>query len=136
MVLSKYFRVIGCRLIMSCYLDHYVRDLFLRDTITSQKGSHIHLNPIISERQLGNITHAISYTNHKMMEYEDPFLQHRQMEEGQNSNTMENFDSSWVSVLDEFIWDLINRYIFTGCMFVLYKPHPFRKEYHTNVCDL
>ena len=33
MNLSEYFLVIGCRLIMACYVGHSVRDFFLEDTI-------------------------------------------------------------------------------------------------------
>ena len=48
MNLSDYFHVIGCHLIMACYVGHSVRDLFLKDTITTQKGAPIRLNYIIS----------------------------------------------------------------------------------------
>ena len=39
MNLSEYFCVIFCRLIMDCYVGHSVRDLFLKDPITPQKGA-------------------------------------------------------------------------------------------------
>ena len=48
MNLSDYFYVIGCRLIMACYVRHSIRDFFLKDTITTQKGAPIRLNYIIS----------------------------------------------------------------------------------------
>ena len=56
MNLSEYFRVISCRLIMACCVDHSVRHLFFKDPITPQKGASICLNPIISGRHLENIT--------------------------------------------------------------------------------
>ena len=34
MKLSEYFRVIGCHLIMTCYVEHSVRDFFLNYPIT------------------------------------------------------------------------------------------------------
>ena len=37
---SEYFRVIGCRLNMDCYVGHSVRDFFLRI-------------PLLSERRMG-----------------------------------------------------------------------------------
>ena len=37
MNLSDYFCVIGCRLIMACYVGHSSRDLFLKDPTTPQK---------------------------------------------------------------------------------------------------
>ena len=39
MNMSDYFCVIGCRLIMDCYVGHYVIELFLKDIITPQKGA-------------------------------------------------------------------------------------------------
>ena len=39
MNLSDYFRVVVCRLIIACYVDHSFRDFFLKDTITPKKGA-------------------------------------------------------------------------------------------------
>ena len=47
MNLSDYFCVIGCFLIPDCYVCQYVRDFFLKDTNTPQKGTPIRLNQII-----------------------------------------------------------------------------------------
>ena len=52
MNLSEYFCVIVCCLIMDCYVGHSVRNLFLKDPITPQKGAPIRLNHIISARHL------------------------------------------------------------------------------------
>ena len=59
MNLSDYFRVLGCFLIMACYVGHYVRDLFLKDTITPQKGAPIRLNQIISRSRFEKITQVM-----------------------------------------------------------------------------
>ena len=79
MNLSEYFFVIGFCLIMACYVGHSIRDLFLKDTTTPQKGSPIRLNHIISGRRLDNITQAMSCTNIAIPEFNDPFFQRRQM---------------------------------------------------------
>ena len=101
MNLSEYFCVIGCRLIIACYVSHSIRDLFLKDSITPQKGSQIRLNQIISGRRLVNITKVMSYTNFAIIEFNDPFFQQRHMKEGWSKNMAENFNPSRVSVLDE-----------------------------------
>ena len=74
MNLSEFFRVIGCCLIMACYVGHSVRDLFLKDSITPQKGAPIRLNHIISGRHLDNITQVMPYTNLAIPEFNDPFF--------------------------------------------------------------
>ena len=38
MVLSEYFRKIGCCLIMAFYFEHSARDLFLKDLVTLKRG--------------------------------------------------------------------------------------------------
>ena len=55
MNLSEYFCMVGCCLIMACYAGHTVRDLFLKDPITPQKGAPIRLNHIIYGRRLDKI---------------------------------------------------------------------------------
>ena len=77
LVLGEYFRMIGCFLIMTCYVGHSVRDLFLKDPIKTQKGAYIRLNHIISGRHLEKITHNISCTNRPILENYNPFLQQR-----------------------------------------------------------
>ena len=77
MNLSEYFRVIGCRLIMVYHVGHYVKDFFLKDPITPDKGAPISLNHTISGRCLEKITQVMSYTNIAIPEFNDPFLQQR-----------------------------------------------------------
>ena len=92
MNLSEYFHVIGCRLIMDFYVGHYVRDFFLKDTITPQKGSPIHLNHIISGRRIENITQVMSYKNLSIPDFNDNFLKQSQINEGWNKSMAEHFD--------------------------------------------
>ena len=136
MVLGEYFCMIGCCLIMACYVGHSARDLFLKDPITPPKGAPIGLNHIISGRRLEKITQATSYINFPILEYDEPFFHQRQMEEGWNRNMAEIFDPSWVSVLDESIQEWINCCTRPGCMFVPHNPHPFGNEHHTIACEL
>ena len=101
MNLREYFIVIGCRLIMACYVGHYVRDLFLKEPITPQKGTPIRLNHIIYGRCLDRITQVMYYTNTAINEFNDNFFQQMQIKEGWKKNKAAHFNSSWVSVLDE-----------------------------------
>ena len=121
---------------MTCHVGHYVRGLFFKDTITSQKGAPVHLNYIISGRRLENITQFMSYKNFPIAYYDDPLLQQRQMGGGRNINMAENFGPSWVSVMDESMQEWINTYTFPGCVFDPHNTHTFGNEYHTIVCDI
>ena len=109
MNLIDYFCVIGCCLIMDCYVGHSVRDFFLNDHITPQKVDPIRLNHIISGRHLEKITHIMSYTNLAIPEFNDTFFQQRQIQEGWNKNMAAHFDPSWVSVINDSIQEWINR---------------------------
>ena len=48
----EYFHVIGFHLIMDFYVGHSLRDFFLKDLVTPQKGAPIRLNHIVSWRRL------------------------------------------------------------------------------------
>ena len=132
--LSDHFCVIVFRLIMACYVGHSLRDFFLKGPITPHKVAPICLNHIISARRLENINQVMSYTNIFIPEFNDPFLQQRQMQEDCNRNMAAHFEPSWVSVLDDSIQEWINRYICPGWIFVPRKPHTFGNDYHTIVC--
>ena len=71
---SEYFCVTVCCLIMACYVVHSVRDFFLKDLITPQKGAPIHLNHIISGRRLDNITQVMSYKIFAIPEFNYSFF--------------------------------------------------------------
>ena len=71
---SEYFRVLGCHLIKACYVGHSVREFFLKDPITPQKGAPIRLNPIISGRHLDKNIQVKSYTNIAITDFSYPFL--------------------------------------------------------------
>ena len=134
MKLSEYFCVIGCIFILACYVGHSVRDFSLKDPINRQKGASIRLNHIIPGRFLEKITHVMSYIILAITEFNDPFFQQIQMQQGCNKNTVANFYPSWVSVLCDSIQEWINRYTCPERMFVSRKPHPFGKDYHTIMC--
>ena len=68
------------------------------------------------------IIQVMSYTNIAIPEFNNPFFQQRQMQEGCNNNMTAYFDSSWVSVLDDSIQEWINHYTCPGWMFVPHKP--------------
>ena len=125
MNLSEYFCVIDCHLIVDCCVGHYVRDFFLRDIITPQKGSPIRLNHIIPGRRLEKINQVMSYKNIAIPEFTYLIFQQRQMQEGWNKNMSAHFESSWVNLPDESIQECINQYNFPGWVFVPRKPHPF-----------
>ena len=101
MNLSEYSCVIGFCLIMSCCVDNSGRDFFLKDTITPHKFDPIRLNHIISESCLEKIIQVMSYTNIAIPEFNDTFLQQRQIQEGCNNNMAAHFEPSWVIALDE-----------------------------------
>ena len=92
MNLSDYFRAIGCRFIMACYVGRSVRDYFLKDPITPHKGTPIQLNHIISGRILEKITQVMSSTNISIPDFNDPLFQQRQMQEGWNKNMAAHFE--------------------------------------------
>ena len=110
MKLSEYFNVIGCRLIMACYVGHSVRDFFLKDAVTAKKCAPILCNHIISGRRLENVTQVMSYTNIAIPDFSDPFFQQRHMQEGLDNSTAAHFEPSWVCVIYESIQKCINCY--------------------------
>ena len=76
----------------------------------------------------------MSYTNLSIPEFNDPFFQQSQMQEGWNKNTAAHFDPSWFSVIDESIQEYINRYNLPMWIFAPQNPHRFENEYHTIAC--
>ena len=66
---SDYFYVIGCCLVMACYVGHSVRDFFLKYPITPHKGAPIRLNHIIFEINLEKLSQVMSYTNISIPEF-------------------------------------------------------------------
>ena len=100
MNLSEYFHVIGCRLVMDCSVRNSVRELFLKNTITPQKGAPIRLNHIIYGRRLEKIDQVMSYKNLAIPEFTYLIFQQRQMQEGWNKKISSHFESSWVNLPD------------------------------------
>ena len=135
-VLSEYFCAIGCRLIMTWYVGPSIREFFSKGRIKTNKGDPTHPNQIIYGRRTKKITQPVSYQNLPITDYDDPFFQQRQMEEGWNSNIAGNFYLSWFIVMYESINEWIYLFTFTRWMFFPHNPYPFGKEYHTSVCAL
>ena len=55
----------------------------------------------------------------------------RQLEKEWNANMDEEFDTSWINVLDESMMEWYNKYA-PGFMCVGRKPHPFGNERYNN----
>ena len=92
MKLVSIFLVIGCCLIMDCYVGRSIRDFFLKDPITLHKVAPIRLNHIISGRRLEKITQVLSYKNLAIPGFNYTSFQQRQIQEGWNKNMPESFD--------------------------------------------
>ena len=80
---------------MACYAGHFIRDFFINDPINPQKGASI-----ISGSRFEKITQVVYYTNLSITDFNNPFWQQKQMQEGWNKNMVAYFKPSWVSVLD------------------------------------
>ena len=74
MNLSEYFSVIGCCLIMACYVGNSVRYFFLKDPITPHKGAPIRRHHIIYGRTLEKITQVLSYINLSIIEFNELYF--------------------------------------------------------------
>ena len=59
----------------------------------------------------------------------------RQSEEAWNKNMEDEFSPPWVSVLDDYMIEWINKYC-PGFICVGSKPHPFGNERHKISCAL
>ena len=57
------------------------------------------------------------------------------MEEARNMNMSEEFNPSWINVLDKIIMEWFNKYA-PGFMCIGPKTHPFGNERHTVCCGL
>ena len=58
-----------------------------------------------------------------------------QMKEACNMNIAEEFNPSWINVMDESMMGWFNKYA-PGFVFIQCKPHPFGNERHTVCCGL
>ena len=71
----------------------------------------------------------IHYTYIKGVDYNDGFFHMSQMEESWNMNMAEEFNSSWINVMDKIMIKWFNKYA-PGFMCVGIKPLPFINESH------
>ena len=98
-------------------------------------GALFRINKYMSRTRLEGILGCLRYTYQKDVEYYYGFLHMRKMEEGWNPNMDEEFNPSWINVLDESILEWFNKCA-SGFMCVGHKPHPLRNESHTIWCGL
>ena len=69
------------------------------------------------------------------MQYDDGFLQMRQLEEAWNQNMAQQFFPSWINVLDESMMEWFKKWS-PGFMCVGRKLHPFGNEWHSICCAI
>lgn len=134
---GEFIRWIGMWELMSCFVGiPSRRDWWSTQTITVDGGAPFRLNTYMSRNRFENILNDLTYTDKPIPSYKDGFFFQRQMEDAWNANMMEEFEPSWISVLDESIQEWFNRWSCPGWMWVPRKPHPFGNERHTIACGL
>ena len=77
----------------------------------------------------------ICYTYQKYIGYYYGFLNMNKMEESWTLNMAEEFNPSWINVLDKIMMEWFNKYA-PRFMCVGRKPHPFGNKRHTICCGL
>jgi hypothetical protein len=77
---------------------------------------------------------CLRYTDREV-DYEDGFFHMHQLEEAWYKNMADEFNPSWIHVLDESMMEWLNKYA-PGFMFVGHKAHSFGNERHTICCAL
>lgn len=133
--LCELLRFIGCWFYMSCWEGIQSRHDWWSSTDTDMfSGAPFRLNQYIARNRFNEILGALRYTN-VTVDYQDGFFEMRQLEKEWNANMDEEFDTSWINVLDESMMEWYNKYA-PGFMCVGRKPHPFGNERHTICCGL
>ena len=89
----------------------------------------------MSRNRFEGILGSLRYTDRKDIKYYYGLFHMRQMEESWNLNTAEEFNPSWINVLDGIMMEWFNKYA-PGFMCVERKPYPFGNERHTISCGL
>ena len=80
------------------------------------------VNKYIPSTRIERIFWSLSYTDKEYVEYYDGFFHMPQIEEAWNLNMAEEFNPSWINVLDEIMMELFNKYD-PGLMWSGRKPH-------------
>ena len=73
-------------------------------------GAPFCLNSYISCNHFNSILAALRRYTNEAVDYVYPFLEMRMMEETWNKNMEEQFDPSWINVLDESMMEWFNQY--------------------------
>ena len=95
-------------------------------------GSPFRLNEYIGRNPFDDILGSVRYTNEEV-QYTDPFLEMRQMEESWNKNMEDEFNPGWINALDEIMMEWFNKYS-NGFMCFGRNPHLFGSDRHTIFC--
>ena len=98
-------------------------------------GAPFRINKYMSMTRFEGILGYLPNTYQKDIEYYYGFFHMRKMEEAWNLNMAEEFNPSWINVLDEIMMEWFNKYA-PVFMCVGRKPHPSGKEMHTICCGL
>jgi hypothetical protein len=130
---GEFIRWIGCWFYMALWVGIPNRhDWWSTREVTMFFGAPFRLNDYMSRDRFDSILAALRYTDEEVG-YVDGFLEMRKIEERWNQNMEDEFDPSWMNVLDESMMEWFNKYA-PGFMCVGRKPHPFGNERHTICC--
>ena len=99
------------------------------------EGAPFRLNNYMPRASFEGILLSLNYTDRKYVEYNDGLFHICKKEESWNMNMAEDFDTSWINVLDESMMEWFNKYA-PGFMCIGRKPHPLGNESHTICCCL
>ena len=88
------------------------------------RGATFRLNKYMSRARFEVILVSISYRVQNDVGYYYGFFHMHKTEEAWNLNMAEEFNPSWINVLDESMMEWFNKYA-PGFMCVGHKPHPF-----------
>ena len=136
MDIGEFIRWLGCWFYMACWVGIYRRSILVGRTSDPSifQGAPFWLNNYMSRNRLDQILVCLRYTNQEV-NYHDGFLHMRQIQEAWNKNMADEFNPSWINVLDESMMEWFNKYA-PGFMYVGRKPHPFGNERHTICCGV
>ena len=98
-------------------------------------GAPFRLNKYMSRTRFEGILGSLRYGVQKDVEYYDGFFCMRKTEEAWILNMAEDFNPSWINVLDESMMEWFDKYA-PGFMCVGRKPFPFGNKRHTICCGL
>ena len=86
--------------------------------------ANLRLNKNMSSTRFEGIFGYLRYRVQKYVGYYDGFFRVLKMEESWNLNMAEQFNPSWINLLEEIMMEWFNKYT-PGFMCVECKPHPF-----------